>query len=152
MKHARILIAFFLAPFFATANYNPPLIITGDLEVVNAANYVSSFGDVTCELGISDILREWDEGSFATIRKRSNIGFTRACYWIQFQIINETDTGRPLYIEIPNPELEKVQLYAYNDTLHRIKSIETGNRYPFKQRDVKHRNFIFELNAEPGNV
>jgi len=152
MSVTRIIIALLILPLYMQANFNPPLIITGDLEEVNAKSYVSSFGDVTCELGISDILEEWEDGSFATIRKRSNIGFTRVCYWMQFQVVNETDINRPLYIEIPNPELERVQFYVYNDTMSRVKYVETGNRFPFRQRDVKHRNFIFELEAAPSNI
>lgn len=131
------------------ANFNPPVIITGDFDVLNAANYISAFGDPDCDLGIGDVLREWEEGSFATVRPRSNIGFTRDCHWMQFQVVNETESRRDLYLEIPNPELGRVQFYIYDDSLKRVKYVETGNRFPFIQRDVKHRNFLVELNAKP---
>jgi len=152
MRNWRFVILFLILPLCVRGNFNPPLIITGDLDVLNARNYVANFGDVTCDMGIADILDEWEAGSFATIRKRSNIGFTRACYWMQFQLVNETNEMRPMYVEIPNPELEKIQFYVYDDMMKRVKYVETGNRYPFRQREVKHRNFIFEVEAAPSNM
>jgi signal transduction histidine kinase len=131
------------------AGFNPPVIVDGELKSVNAGSYVSSLGDISCEMNITDVLQEWEKGSFTAIRKRSNIGFTRVCYWMQFQVLNTSGEKEVFYIEIPNPELEDVSLYVFNDSLQRIKYISTGNKYPFKQREVEHRNFLFELETLP---
>lgn len=138
-----------LLPLAVQANFNPPVIIESDLGELNASSFISNYGDVPCVLDIDDILNKWEEGAFTTVRKRSNIGFTRVCYWLQFQLVNESAEDKTLYIEIPNPELEDIELYVFDEDLQRIKYTSTGTKYPFKQREVGHRNFLFELTTKP---
>ena len=143
------LISILLLPLSMYANFNPPVFIDEGLTEMNAGSYVANYGDIPCELTYNDILEKWEEGAFTTLRKRSNIGFTRVCYWMQFQLINVSGNDKTLYIEIPNPELEDIQLYVFDETLKRVKYTSTGIKYPFKQREVQHRNFLFEMTTIP---
>ncbi|MEZ5009621.1 MAG: 7TM diverse intracellular signaling domain-containing protein [Chitinophagales bacterium] len=131
---------------------NPPFIVEDDLTNLNASNFISNFGDVTCERSIDDIVELWNEGSFTTIRKKSNIGFTQVCYWMQFQLINETDTTKNLFIEISNPELEGIDFYIFDEYQQPVKHVTTGSKFPFQQREVDYRNFLFTLNAVPFSI
>ncbi|MEZ5002803.1 MAG: 7TM diverse intracellular signaling domain-containing protein [Chitinophagales bacterium] len=145
-------IVFLLFALNAWCQMNPPFIVEEDLTNLNASNFISNYGDVSCEKNIDDIIDLWNEGSFTTIRKKSNIGFTQVCYWMQFQLINESDSTKALFIEIPNPELEGIEFHIFDEYLQPIKQVTTGSKLPFKQRDVHNRNFIFSLDAQPYSI
>lgn len=146
----RIVITYLLVLlcFFAKAQMNPPLILESGLSDLNASNYIANFSDITCEQSIDDIIEEWNMGSFMNVRRKSNIGFTQVCHWLQFQIMNADQEDKDIIIEIANPELENITLYIYDENLELVKSVVTGIRYPFIERDIPHRNFLFDLHAQ----
>ncbi|MFZ5573012.1 MAG: sensor domain-containing diguanylate cyclase [Thermodesulfobacteriota bacterium] len=77
-----------------------------------------------------------------------NLGFTRSVHWLRFSIFNRSSNRIPLFLEIAYPLLDEVTLYCL------IPGMETtartmGQRFPFPQRHMKHRNFVFPLQALP---
>jgi signal transduction histidine kinase len=131
------------------AQMNAILFLEDDFTVVNASSVVSNFGDATCEMTIDDILMQWNEGAFTTFRKKSNIGFTQVCVWMEFQLMNTSEEPKQLFIEIPNPDLEGIEFYIFNQDLELKKKVLTGSKYRFSKREVQHRNFLFQLEAKP---
>lgn len=131
------------------AQMNAILFVDEEFQEANASSFVSNFGDISCERNVDDILNEWYDGAFMTFRKKSNIGFTQVCYWMQFQLMNNTDEEKQLFIEIPNPDLEGIEFYIFNSNIEQLKKTVTGSKYPFSKREVEHRNYLFKLKAEP---
>jgi signal transduction histidine kinase len=132
-----------------TAQMNAILFLEEDFTVVNASSVVSNFGDVTCEKTIDDIINEWNDGAFTTFRKKSNIGFTQVCIWMEFQLMNTSDEPKQLFIEIPTPDLEGIEFYVYNQDMELKKKVVTGSKNNFSMREVHHRNFLIQLEAKP---
>jgi Chromosome segregation ATPases len=69
-------------------------------------------------------------------------------YWIETKIhkISSSD----FLIECLAPQLKEVKAYILNASGDTIRSFITGSDYPFSQRYLHHKNFIFPLNMEPG--
>ncbi len=150
LRHVLHIIALFFT-FNCFAHMNPPLIVEEGITDLNASNYIANFEDISCELDIENVLEEWNGGSFTTLRKKTNIGFTQVCHWMQFQLINDAGVNKDLLIEIANPELEGIELYIYDESLDQRKFITTGSKYLFQQREIAYRNFLFKLNASPNS-
>ncbi|ABG59530.1 7TM diverse intracellular signaling domain-containing protein [Cytophaga hutchinsonii] len=71
-----------------------------------------------------------------------------AYYWIETNI--QKNTSSDFLIECLAPQLKEVKCYVLNQGKDTIRSFITGAAYPFSQRYLQHKNFIFPLNMEPG--
>ena len=71
-----------------------------------------------------------------------------AYYWIETNI--KKNTSSDFLIECLAPQLKEVKCYVLNQGKDTIRSFITGAAYPFSQRYLQHKNFIFPLNMEPG--
>lgn len=82
-------------------------------------------------------------------RSSPNFGFTATAYWFKFQINNISDTVQPIYLELPIPFLDSIQIYQ---TFKRkvINSHDVGDQYPFEQRPIIHQNFVMPFELVPG--
>jgi serine phosphatase RsbU (regulator of sigma subunit) len=78
-----------------------------------------------------------------------NFGFTRSVYWFRFNVINNRTDARSCYFEINYPMLDFIEMYT-PDAKGGFEAIKAGDHYPFYQREIIDRNFIFELKPNPG--
>jgi len=77
-----------------------------------------------------------------------NFGFTDTAYWFKFNIYNENENPHAVYIELPIPFLDDIELYRVkNDQIQEQHLV--GDKYPFSSRPIQHQNFVmpFELSA-----
>lgn len=82
-------------------------------------------------------------------RNSPNFGFTDTAYWFRFNIQNYSDTPEQIYLELPIPFLDSVQLYqTRNDQV--LQMHDVGDQYPFKQRPVVHQNYVLPFLLQPG--
>ena len=76
-------------------------------------------------------------------------GLTRSAFWLRFTLRVSGQASLPFLLELGNPALDDVQLYAPTDAgsheLHR-----TGDHLPFDRREVAHRTYLFSLYQAPG--
>jgi len=78
-----------------------------------------------------------------------NYGFSDSIYWIRFAINNKDLENEKWLLVLSYPHLDKIELFLKEQ--NGLKKIETaGDIYPFHKRKIKHRDFIFELNADYG--
>lgn len=77
-----------------------------------------------------------------------NFGYIADIVWLRFTV-PDLPGDREL-LEIRYPQLDDIQFYLLeNGQLKR--QLVTGDRYPFEQRPVAHRHFLFPFDTEPGN-
>lgn len=69
-------------------------------------------------------------------------------YWIETKI--QKTTTSDFLIECLAPQLKDIKAYVFTESGDTIRSFATGADYPFDQRDLLHKNFVFPLNMEPG--
>ena len=80
-----------------------------------------------------------------------NFGIANNDYWFSFCLTNTSDTFRIMILSIKNPMLNHIQLYE-RSSCHIIKSITTGEMYPFSSRDIWNRFFLFRIELKPGET
>lgn len=77
-----------------------------------------------------------------------NFGFSRSAYWLRFSIVNPNPEKHSFFMEISYPLLDEVDLYCHGPGKETsVKRM--GQRFPFSQREIQHRNFIFPIDALP---
>ena len=72
-----------------------------------------------------------------------NFGYIRDTVWLRFEVMPAP--GNRL-LEIRYSQLDHINYYLLRDG-ELVNQVSTGDRLPFDQRPVKHRNFLFPFNA-----
>jgi uncharacterized coiled-coil protein SlyX len=70
-------------------------------------------------------------------------------YWIKTSLIKQSD--QQYLLECLAPHLNDLVIHLYNADNKLIQHYESGNKLPFYQRSLKHKNFVFPLPNEKGN-
>ncbi len=79
-----------------------------------------------------------------------NFGFTKSSYWFRFSVDWRPGAPRILFLELSYPLFNSVELYAPTDRGY-LPPVRLGKDFPFHQRKIVDKNFIFEINDEgPG--
>jgi PAS domain S-box-containing protein len=82
---------------------------------------------------------------------KPNFGFSTSTFWFKFILRNETDRYENYILEISNPDLDNIGFFVVDN--NKVKrEVITGELYDVKSRDIFHRNFIFNINIEPGKT
>ena len=71
-------------------------------------------------------------------------GYTESAFWFRFRLQNLTFDSQRLLLEIAYPLLDDVRLFAVQQD-GTIITLTSGDRQPFSQRLIPHRNFLFPL-------
>ena len=72
-------------------------------------------------------------------------GYSKASLWIQFEIENQLENNDWL-IEVGYPIIDYVDIRV--EYANRTEFTSLGDRYPFEDRAIKHRNFVVPLSLE----
>src|SRR5699024_7854097 len=98
---------------------------------------------------IEDMFRAEVANQFTNIDNVEQVkGFFHQGNWLRFDIENETKENHWL-LEFAFPLIHELQLYTVDDGKI-IELYDTGANYPFHQRPTNNRNFILNLDIEPG--
>lgn len=82
-------------------------------------------------------------------RSSPNFGFTPTAYWFKFNIDNISDRAQSIYLELPIPFLDSLQVFqTFEKNIIHIHDV--GDQYPFKQRPIIHQNFVMPFTLLPG--
>jgi methyl-accepting chemotaxis protein len=104
------------------------------------------FEDKTKKLSINEIVQE--TGWSGSKTESLNFAFTKSAYWFRFAVENTGGEVFDTFFEISYPLLNFVDLYVPEEGGY--KQIKTGNRYPFYDREIVDKNFVFALKSPPG--
>ncbi|GAK57859.1 methyl-accepting chemotaxis sensory transducer [Candidatus Vecturithrix granuli] len=84
-----------------------------------------------------------------------NFGFTDSAYWVRFQVQNQSESITQWLLEFSCAAMHSIDLYfgsadcfvASNQASEQCQIItkHAGDRFPFSQREIRHRYFLFEL-------
>lgn len=80
-----------------------------------------------------------------------NFGYTNSAYWVRFNLKNDS-AGKEWLLELGYPLLDRIELYISSEGLNDRDTIEyivkkAGDILPFKERELKHQNFLFYLSV-----
>lgn len=85
-----------------------------------------------------------------------NFGFTSSAFWFRFQINNLEMSVQDIYLELPIPFLDDVQVYRITQTnldegVDVMEQHKVGDQFPFSQRPIIDQDLILPFELIPGN-
>ncbi|KAA9002420.1 diguanylate cyclase [Paenibacillus spiritus] len=69
-------------------------------------------------------------------------------YWVRIRLHNGSPYAKNLLLELSKPQLSEVTLYQFENG-RLIQKAHTGHALPFGEREILHRNFVFQLVFPP---
>ncbi len=138
----------FLLILFTLKGYATPIMISDNPEALPIGKNLEYFHDAEKMHTIDTITLHsyWTESSGDSL----NFGFTTDPYWFRFSATNPEQENTSWFFEISYPMIDSIELYVplKNGGFHKITA---GDRYPFLQRNVIDRNYLFSMKEPPGN-
>jgi serine phosphatase RsbU (regulator of sigma subunit) len=102
--------------------------------------------DPTNALEIEDVSKTEFPGFQPSTTDVPNFGFSPNNVWLKFKLQGNWNNGEQMFVEIKNPILNEVQVFAKHGN-QTWEIAHTGDNYPFATRPVEHTNYIipFEI-------
>ncbi len=122
-----------------------PIVINQDTGFSNLTPYIEFIEDAEGKRTIDEVSRDltaWKPMEGDSI----NFGFRKSTFWFKFTVENRLEGKGIAYFEINYPMLDQVEFYKPEGD--GFKAVKTGDRFPFSQREVDDRNFLFTLSSD----
>lgn len=103
--------------------------------------------DPAGDLSLSEALHSdaWKAG-------RASFGYTDSVYWFKLHLTNSSLHNQRRLLEIAYPVLDEIEVQVFNKTTMKLaSSYILGDKHPFAERPLPHRNFIIPFDLEPGS-
>jgi signal transduction histidine kinase/DNA-binding response OmpR family regulator len=123
------------------------LAITPDLDGAMIGRCARILEDDANTLSVDDVAGHPE--SRRGERRIPGYGFSASTYWLRIPTYNPTDSTVAWYLELAYPMLDHVTLFEPLGDGSGYRATQTGDRFPFVERDIDHRNFVFELSSPP---
>lgn len=117
--------------------------VTAVMHILEDREKELSSGDMS-DPGISSSFVPYKDSSFAG-------KISASAYWVKLVVENGTDEAQNMFLDISKPHLNSIKLYRY-DSRGLVREIEAGRDYPFGQREIRNRDFVFEIKLLPQAV
>jgi two-component system, sensor histidine kinase LadS len=126
-----------------------PIILSPELHRLSLGKRIDILEDPAKQWRIDDIVSVRVAALFSPSQETSpGFGFATSAYWVRFTVLNPLAEERQWYLEIAYPPMDRIDLYSPQPAGgFQVRS--AGDRFPFKQREVQHRHFIFHMRAAP---
>ena len=125
-----------------------PLIIDAQKEQYDIAGHMAYLVDETRTLTLPDVMdaKGWKQSDGDVL----NLGVTRSACWLRLTIEN-IPRDRDWLIEFEFPTIDYIEAY-FLKAGRLVNSKETGALLPFSGRDIKNRNFVFNVPPSTDHV
>jgi signal transduction histidine kinase/class 3 adenylate cyclase len=128
-----------------------PVVLRDGLEQYHLGPAVELLEDPTGQLTLEDILKPEQTRRFRPSQSDTpNPGFSRSAWWVRIMLMNQTEAPKRWLLEVAQPNLDRITLYRRASM--GWKNEPTGRLYPFLERPLKHRHFVFPLDTRPGLI
>ncbi len=125
-------------------------VITDETNKYSLDQYTEVLEDKNKSWIIEDIKQKEQNSMFQRLDDRHSFGYTDSAYWVKIQVENQTNQS-DWFLEIENAALNYIDFYIEKEDgtfFHKI----TGDQYPFYEREVLHKNFVFKLPLETNKI
>ncbi len=143
-----IIIAFSAGGSLSAAS---PLIINEQVDELPLNPYLEILKESKERFSIDDFKKKEISDLFASSRDLyPPFAFSSAAHWFRFRVKNRMKSDYNWFLEISNPMLNNIQIYLL-DGKGRITGREkSGGDYPFSQKKISHRNYVFNFTEKAG--
>jgi len=144
----------FIAVFFLnllcslTTYAQTPISIHSDSdETLSLGAQLEYFEDIQGQLAFDEIkqLRStyWTKSDAET----PNFGYTNSAYWLRFRLVSSLAEIQAKIIALHYSLLDQIEFFQVEDG-ELVSYFLTGDTYPFTQRPLRHRDFLFPVTLE----
>ncbi|MGZ5246755.1 MAG: sensor histidine kinase [Flavitalea sp.] len=126
----------------------------GNIQTYNSKPGFLSVMELTGnrDVSLNQAIAAFNDGKFELIKSAVfNPGIPENPYWFQFTLRNETNSPVDLMVEFANPRINRLLFYSINKSVQKFKG-EQGDFFPFNQRNIEYKNFIFQSTLDPKEV
>ncbi|MGZ5254213.1 MAG: sensor histidine kinase [Flavitalea sp.] len=126
----------------------------GNIQTYNSKPGFLSVMELTGnrDVSLNQAIAAFKDGKFELIKSAVfNPGIPENPYWFQFTLRNETNSPVDLMVEFANPRINRLLFYSINKSVQKFKG-EQGDFFPFNQRSIEYKNFIFQSTLDPKEV
>lgn len=121
------------------------LILDGNNGRYSLGPYTKVLEDNTRRLTFEKVQAAFEKGRFQPEdQELPNYGFTGHAYWFQVQVMSREDDRSTWYLALEYPLIDKIDIY-YRTGQGAWQHKASGDRRSFESRDLKNRNFYFEI-------
>jgi len=123
--------------------------IGDSIDTVQLDGYIEILEDPDKNWTIDDVTSDEFSEKFEYNKGGSpSFGYTSSAYWVRFDV-NQLDPSGEWFLKLDNPTMDYVNLFVLeNNNGKNLEQIEMGDLYPFGQRELRNRNFIFPIFLE----
>nr|WP_208742270.1 7TM diverse intracellular signaling domain-containing protein [Leptospira kanakyensis] len=110
--------------------------------------------DKSKSLTIDDVLKEETNQKFTLSKEEiPNFGQTNFYYWIKISLENKNKTPINRVLEIDYSNIDLVEVYSVSNNKYKLTD-KSGMMFPFSERNINNRNFIYplELTGESSQI
>jgi PAS domain-containing protein len=136
------------------ARADPGLFAVGSGDRYELSQAFTYFEDRSAALTLEDILAPERQGMFRPVPQRGqgpNFGFTSSAIWLRVTLASGAGTPVDWLLELAYPPLDNVELYAPGESTPWERFV-AGDRRPFSERAVPHRNHVLPVRLPPASV
>ncbi|MBU9713603.1 ATP-binding protein [Evansella tamaricis] len=142
-----IILILFCSPFSVTAFHGQTVEVSDETENVDLNMYMDLFEDEEKKWTIDEISSENFSDQFISNEETlPNYGYTSSVYWGRLQIKNLSAEEKNWLLELDNPTMDYVSIYLPTEGSFTEK--KSGDLFPFHQRELEHRNFVFKVSTD----
>lgn len=124
--------------------------VSSVLDQKSIGKEIQIFEDSTKLLTINDILDPNHNQKFLPSKDEiPNFGQTNFHYWIKVSFENKSPEYTKRLLEIDYNNIDLVEVYSESNGKFQ-RTDKTGMMFPFSERKIKNRNFIFSIEMEKG--
>lgn len=114
-------------------------------EEYNLTDHLQILQDTKKEFTIDSILYPEIRDKFKSYKESNLSGeISNAAYWVRVVVQNDQDQAANMFLEISKPQLSNLKFYRF-DGQRLVEEVDTGSDYPFSNREINNRNFVFDL-------
>ena len=142
-----------MIPLAATSLFAlEPVILTDSKGEYPLGRYLEILEDKGKKWSIQDVASPELAGNFVKSKREiPNFGYTNSAYWLRFKLKNDA-AGKEWLLEVGYPLLDRIELYIPSEGLTDQDTTgfvvkKAGDLLPFKERELKHQNFLFYLSV-----
>lgn len=124
------------------ALYADPVIIEPSQGAYPIDSVVEYFEDPSGDATIEEVIGRSDSSWTLNQKRDLNFSYTKSAYWIRFTVTNQLKNESQFWLELVSL-VDDIRLYTQIDD--RWTEKKTGRWDDITTRDLKHRNFLFNL-------
>jgi two-component system, sensor histidine kinase LadS len=120
-----------------------PQTLVGVIDYLRDPDRTLNFEQLTATTAFDD---HWQTGKEEAL----NFGYTADRFWFRYDIRNAESSSVERILEISYPVIDNIDIHIQGNNA--IELIILGDKLPFAQRPIMHRNFIVPLRFEAGET